>query len=190
MPRTPQQFEGIREERKASIMLTALGLFAKNGFHGTTISSIAREAGISKGLLYNYFENKNDLIKTIIYSGLDKIDSLMDPDKDGVLTGDEMEYLLDRFFDMLQNDTSFWKLYFTLLVQEPIIKLVNDRLELYITKYMQLLTAYFETREFEDPYTEALLFGSMLDGIAINYIGNSELFPVEKIKKRILQKYS
>ena len=190
MPRTAQQFEGIREERKASIMLTALGLFAKNGFHGTTISSIAREAGISKGLLYNYFENKNDLIKTIIYSGLDKIDSLMDPDKDGVLTGDEMEYFLDRFFDMLQNDTSFWKLYFTLLVQEPIIKLVNERLELYINKYIELLTAYFKALDVKDPYTEALLFGAMLDGIALYYIGNSELFPVEKIKKRILQKYS
>lgn len=189
MPRTPQQFEGIREERKALIMLTALGLFAKNGFHGTTISSIARKAGISKGLLYNYFENKNDLIKTIIYSGLDKIDRLMDPDKDGVLTGDEMEYFLDRFFDMLQNDTSFWKLYFTLLVQEPIIKLVEERLAEYVKKYIQLLTAYFKANEFEDPYTEALMFGSMLDGIAINYIANSELFPVEKIKEKILQKY-
>lgn len=79
-------------------MLTALGLFAKNGFHGTTISTIAREAGISKGLLYNYFESKDDLIKTIIYSGLDKLDRLVDPDKDGVLTGDEMEYFLDKFW--------------------------------------------------------------------------------------------
>lgn len=189
MPRTPQQFEGIREERKASIMLSALGLFAKNGFHGTTISSIAREAGISKGLLYNYFDNKDDLIKAIIYSGLDKIDTLMDPDKDGVLTGDEMEYLMDRFFDMLQNDTSFWKLYFTLLVQEPIIKLVEDRLAEYVKKYIELLAAYFKAREFEDPYTEAILFGAMLDGIAINYIASSELFPVEKIKEIILQKY-
>ncbi|MDT8400586.1 MAG: TetR/AcrR family transcriptional regulator [Bacteroidales bacterium] len=189
MPRTPQQFEGIREERKSSIMLTALGLFAKNGFHGTTISSIAREAGISKGLLYNYFENKNDLIKTIIYSGLDKIDSLMDPDKDGVLTVDEMEYLLDRFFDMLQNDTSFWKLYFTLLVQEPIIMLVKERLAEYVNKYIELLAAYFKARDFEDPYTEALLFGAMLDGIAINYIASSELFPMGKIKEKILQKY-
>ncbi len=114
----------------------------------------------------------------------------MDPDKDGVLTGDEMEYFLERFFDMLQNDTSFWKLYFTLLVQEPIIKLVNERLELYVNKYIELLTAYFKARDVKDPYTEALLFGAMLDGIALYYIGNSELFPVEKIKRRILQKYS
>ncbi|HDZ41860.1 MAG TPA: TetR/AcrR family transcriptional regulator [Bacteroidetes bacterium] len=190
MPRTPQQFEGIREERKSSIMLTALGLFAKNGFHGTTISTIAREAGISKGLLYNYFESKDDLIKTIIYSGLDKLDRLVDPDKDGVLTGDEMEYFLDKFFGMLQHDISFWKLYFTLFVQEPVIKLVRDRLAESVNKYIALLVAYFKGREFEDPYTEAVLFGAMLDGIAINYIANSELFPVEKIKERILQKYS
>lgn len=190
MPRTPQQFEGIREGRKSSIMITALRLFAEKGFHGTTISNIAKEAGVSKGLLYNYFENKDDLIRAIICSGLENIDSLMDPDRDGVLTGDEMEFLLDRFFDMLKRDTSYWKLYFTLLVQEPIIKLVRDRLEKSVSRYIELLTEYFRAREFEDPHTEALIFGSMLDGIAINYIANSELFPAEKIKAKILQKYS
>ncbi|MGM0665959.1 MAG: hypothetical protein ACQETA_01445, partial [Bacteroidota bacterium] len=96
---------------------------------------------------------------------------------------------MDRFFDMLQNDTSFWKLYFTLFVQEPVIKLVKDRLAEYINKYIKLLAAYFKAREYEDPYTEALIFGAMLDGIAINYIANSELFPIEKIKENILQKY-
>lgn len=91
---------------------------------------------------------------------------------------------------MLQHDISFWKLYFTLFVQEPVIKLVRDRLAESVNKYIALLVAYFKGREFEDPYTEAVLFGAMLDGIAINYIANSELFPVEKIKERILQKYS
>jgi len=189
MPKTPQQFEGIREEKKALIMRTAMELFATNGFHATTISSIAKEAGISKGLLYNYFESKEELIKAIIYSGLENIDRLIDPDKDGILTGDEMEFLLTRFFDMLQNDTSFWKLYFTLFVQQPIIKLVQEKLTKSLTNYINLLADYFESRGFEDPYTEALLFGAMLDGIGINYVANSELFPVEKIKKRILQKY-
>lgn len=190
MPRTPQQFEGIREEKKALIMRAAMELFATNGFHATTISSIAKEAGISKGLLYNYFESKEELIKAIIYSGLENLDKLIDPNKDGVLTGDEMEFLLNRFFELLKDDMSFWKLYFTLFVQEPVIRLVQDRLTEALTNYIKLLTAYFESRGFEDPYTEAVLFGAMLDGIGMNYVANSELFPVEKIKKRLLKKYS
>ena len=189
MPRTKEQFEGIREEKKALIMRVAMELFASGGFHATTIGSIAKEAGISKGLIYNYFDSKEDLIREIIYSGLENIDSLMDPDKDGVLTGDEMEYLLNRFFDFLHEDTSFWRLYFTLFMQEPITRLVKDRLTETVTNSVNLLTAYFRTRGYEDPYTEALLFGAMLDGIGMNYVVSPELFPVEKIKKRILKKY-
>jgi len=189
MPRTPQQFEGIREEKKSLIMRVALELFASNGFYGTTISSIAKEAGISKGLIYNYFDSKEELIREIIYSGLENIDKLMDPNQDGVLTEDEMEYLLDRFFGLLQDDVNFWKLYFSLLVQAPIIKLVESRLTDVVKNYIGLLQAYFESKGCEDPYTEALLFGAMLDGIGMNYIANAELFPVDKIKERILKKY-
>lgn len=190
MPRTLKQFEGIREEKKALIMNVALELFATNGFHATTISSIATKAGISKGLIYTYFKSKEDLIRAIIYEGLENIDKLMDPNNDGVLTQDEMKYLLDRFFELLENDLYFWKLYFSLFVQEPVIRLVEKRLNYVVKEYLQLLTNYFSERDCEDPYTEALLFGALLDGIGMNYITNSELFPVEKIKKRILQKYS
>lgn len=189
MPRTPQQFEDIREEKKSLIMRVALELFATNGFHGTTISNIASEAGISKGLIYNYFRSKEELIKEIIYSGLDNIGKLMDPNHDGVITKDEMEYLLDRFFELLQKDVNYWKLYFTLLVQAPIIRLVEKKLATVIRNYIKLLQTYFESKGCEDPYIEALLFGATLDGIAMNYIANSELLPVEKVKKIILQKY-
>ena len=62
-PRTKQQFEDIREEKRSLIMKVALELFAEEGYHNTSISKIASRAGISKGLLYNYFDSKEDLIK-------------------------------------------------------------------------------------------------------------------------------
>lgn len=189
MPRTKEQFQGIREEKKALIMRVALELFATNGFHGTTISSIAEKAGISKGLVYNYFDSKEDLIRVIIYSGLESIGDLMDPNHDGVITGEEMENLLDSFFDFLQRDLNFWKLYFSLLLQIPIFNLVKDKLNEIIKNYIGMLEAYFETKGCEDPYTEAILFGATLDGIGFNYIANADLFPVDKIKKRILTKF-
>ncbi|MFO7853567.1 MAG: TetR/AcrR family transcriptional regulator [Bacteroidota bacterium] len=190
MPRTQKQFEGIREEKKALIMRTALELFATQGFHGTTISSIADKAEISKGLLYNYFNSKEDLLKAIIYAGLENIDKLVDPNKDGVLTGDEMEFLLDRYFKLLKNDSCFWRLYFTLLLQEPILELVEERLSKVINSYIDLLKSYFESQGREDPYTEAVIFGALLDGIGMNYLTYPEIFQTEKIKERILKKYS
>jgi len=59
----------IREDKKALIMQVALELFASNGIQ-IPISKIADRAGVSKGLMYNYFESKEALLKLIIGEGL------------------------------------------------------------------------------------------------------------------------
>ena len=43
-------------------MDVALQHFANKGFHATTIYHIAEHAGISKGLMYNYFNSKEELL--------------------------------------------------------------------------------------------------------------------------------
>ena len=65
-PRSAKQFKEIRKEKKDHIMEVALELFAENGFHATSISQIAKKAGISKGLTYNYFESKKELLDELI----------------------------------------------------------------------------------------------------------------------------
>ena len=124
-PRTKQQFTEIRESKKKLILDTALELFSSEGDHSISISRIASVAGISKGLLYNYFEGKEDLIKTIIFNGLDSLSQFIDPDHDGVLTKDEIRYFLEEFFKLLERDLYFWKLYFSLFLQPSIFKLVE-----------------------------------------------------------------
>ena len=59
----------IEEKRAASIGKiydASLELFAKQGFQSTSISQIAKKAGISKGLIYNYFDSKVDLLKGLM----------------------------------------------------------------------------------------------------------------------------
>ncbi len=52
---------GIREK----IIDTAWRLFHENGFSGTTINDIIREAEISKGTFYYYFRSKDDMLDTL-----------------------------------------------------------------------------------------------------------------------------
>jgi AcrR family transcriptional regulator len=61
MPRTPNAGAGRREQ----IMDAALRVFASKGYTRTTIKDIAGEAGITTGLIYHYFTNKDALLKTI-----------------------------------------------------------------------------------------------------------------------------
>jgi AcrR family transcriptional regulator len=50
------------EERRRQIVGAAVKLFAEQGYYTTTIQQIAREAGISTGLVYQYFRDKDDLL--------------------------------------------------------------------------------------------------------------------------------
>ncbi|MDR1886863.1 MAG: TetR/AcrR family transcriptional regulator, partial [Prevotellaceae bacterium] len=61
MPRTKEQNEAIRAEKRQLIMDAAMQLFAEDGYAHTSIDKIAQKAGIARGLLYSYFENKEDL---------------------------------------------------------------------------------------------------------------------------------
>ncbi|MDJ0841174.1 MAG: TetR/AcrR family transcriptional regulator [Acidobacteriota bacterium] len=55
-----------KSEKKQRIQEAAIHVLAKNGYHGTTVSQIARAAGVADGTLYLYFDNKDDLLLKII----------------------------------------------------------------------------------------------------------------------------
>jgi AcrR family transcriptional regulator len=188
-PRTEQQFTEIREARKKEIMDTAMELFAIEGFDKTSISKIALKAGISKGLLYNYFSSKEELIKTIIFNGLDNLTGYIDPNHDGVLTSDELKYFIEEFFNAVQKNEHYWRLYFSLFFQPHVLKLVEKRLIILIHNYTKMLKNYFQSKGSDDPETDAIMLGAVLDGIGFHFMANTATFPVEKIKKKLISMY-
>ncbi len=127
-PRTEEQFEVIREEKRKLIKSAALELFANEGYYPTSISQIAKNAGISKGLIYNYFESKEELIKEIVFDGFDEVLKGFDPNKDGFLTKEEFIFFIEETFRTIEKNISFWRLYFTIIFQPVVMKLVEHRL--------------------------------------------------------------
>lgn len=51
-----------QENKRAAILEATLDLIVKHGFYNTPISQIASHSGVSTGIIYHYFDNKNDLI--------------------------------------------------------------------------------------------------------------------------------
>ena len=49
-------------DRREQILEAAMVCFAKRGFHQTTMHHVSAEAGISVGLIYRYFKNKEEVI--------------------------------------------------------------------------------------------------------------------------------
>jgi AcrR family transcriptional regulator len=49
-------------DKRQLILDTTLKLIVEKGFHGTAMSKVAKEAGVSAGIIYHYFKSKDDLI--------------------------------------------------------------------------------------------------------------------------------
>jgi AcrR family transcriptional regulator len=59
------QTDSSNGDRRSQILEAALVCFAKRGFHQTSMHDISSEAGISVGLIYRYFENKEAVISAM-----------------------------------------------------------------------------------------------------------------------------
>src|SRR5688572_19482400 len=63
--------------QRDKILQSALELFAHHGYPGTSISMITADAKVSKGLLYNFFEFKEDLLKELLVTAFEDIEASM-----------------------------------------------------------------------------------------------------------------
>ncbi|MHA6622140.1 TetR/AcrR family transcriptional regulator [Pseudonocardia sp. DLS-67] len=65
MPRSSAQYEAMRVATLDKVQAAAITLFARHGFAATSMRDIAREAGISTGLIYRHYATKDDLFAAL-----------------------------------------------------------------------------------------------------------------------------
>lgn len=79
--------EALVKQRRAQVVAAAVQLFSRQGYYTTTVQAVARQAGVSPGLIYQYVRDKEDLLLLSILDVLDSyaaeipkaMDGLRDP---------------------------------------------------------------------------------------------------------------
>ena len=73
-----------KEKRRKEIALATLEIFSEKGFEATSMSQIAKLAGIGKGTIYEYFESKEELILSAIKAWVETIQSGVEKQMEGI----------------------------------------------------------------------------------------------------------
>ncbi len=101
------------EEKIQHILNIARSILAKTGYAGTTISLVAAEAGISRGLLHYYFKNKEEMLAKVIHANIetsvDIVENIFHKGDSARAIAKEMTAALRFIFE---NDPDFFKLLF------------------------------------------------------------------------------
>ena len=55
------------EDKRRQLLEAAVRVFARKGFHASRVGDIAEEAGVAHGLLYHYFESKDQVLEAVFH---------------------------------------------------------------------------------------------------------------------------
>ncbi len=191
-PRTAQQLESLKDTRKKQILLAAFQLFSIKGYHHTAVSAIAKKAKLSKGLLYNYFESKEDLLNEVVlfaFKDTTEVGASMLGSVDKMSPENMFKTLINTYFSMLKEQEELMKLTLSLAVQVSAIPSVHDTMMKVYNTILGQLESVFMSLGYKDVKKEAILLGAIMDGIGIQYMLNSKNFPLEEMEKMIISKY-
>ena len=187
MPRSQEQYDEIRKQKKQLIMDTALELFAENGFHATTMSRVAKKAGVSKGLAYNYFESKQEILDEIIETGFDSIYTHFDLNHDGVLTRDEFEHFIRNSFKAVGENRKFWKLYSAIVMQSDIAESMMEKYGDRSQTNLLMLNQFIKTMGSKDPEGDLMVISSLVKGSLLVVISAPEFFPLKQLEDKVTE---
>ena len=108
--------ERLKEETRTVILDAAEAVFAEQGYHGGRMMDIAARAGIAVGTVYNYFDDRKQLLAAL----LDRYGAQLDVELDRVLRGSmAFEARLAAFLDaVLGHLEARWQVFAILIEDE------------------------------------------------------------------------
>jgi AcrR family transcriptional regulator len=100
-------------DRRAAILDAAMEAFATSGYHGTSIDDIASAAAISKALIYEHFESKQDLHATLIGQQADELFGRLRANASPDRAADErLRGGVDAFLGFVEERREAWRALF------------------------------------------------------------------------------
>ena len=187
-PKSPEQNEEVRKQSLQNILDAAFVLMAKQGYESTSISQIAKHAGVSKGLLYNYFSSKEEMLITLVDNTMNEGDSLLSELDFGDPKG-ALRAILNWYFDELIEKPDHWKLITELTFKIEKFDFVQQIFITKLNEYVALLEQLLSNIGFDNPNEEARLMVSLFDGIGIHYLVMRDGYPIEKMREFLILKY-
>jgi AcrR family transcriptional regulator len=188
-PRTAEQFREIRDESREKILRAALRVFARHGFEQASVRMIAAEAGVSPGLMYNYFGGKEDLLRAIYERGMRDVQESFARGDEGGEPREKLERLIRSSFEIVRGNTEFWRLSYSLRTQPAASSGIAGYLRESSEAIRHRLERYLGGAGVKNPAVEALVLFALIDGVAQHYVLEPERYPLEKVVSALVEKY-
>ncbi|OHD66976.1 MAG: hypothetical protein A2176_15990 [Spirochaetes bacterium RBG_13_51_14] len=184
----------ITNLRRAQLTRAAYKVVGQKGYYDFTVRDIAREAGLSTGLIHYYFKNKEDLLlnlmreinrnmTTILNRAIGKSD---DP-------REKLNIFMTQAFDLLKTEKDYFYIvidFWTQVNKNERMKRANIKLfQSYRDEIIKILKEGIDKGVFvkmDVNYTAAVII-SIIQGMIIQYVIDNSVFNYENYVKKVMK---
>lgn len=148
------------EERRTGILDSALAVFSESGYHASSIDDIAREAGVSKALIYEHFASKQELYADLIARNSRELTQRIGAALVGVEVESGSSRLavgLDAFFAFVEERRDAWRMLFRDVADPETATVVNRMLEQVTAEVTVLISQDPGARALDSPEDQRAL---------------------------------
>ena len=172
---TTQPIAGDKAKRIVDAMRSSV---ARRGAAGSTFDHVAREAGVSRGLLHYYFGTKERLLVEVVRRDCDIRMDMLDAALADVRTADDfVDALVRSLEDVLENDPDFYALLFEITTlarrNEEIAGELSElgrRTRSHVAELLRAKQAEGVLRLADEPEAVAAILFALGDGIALQVL--------------------
>lgn len=192
MPRTPEENERIRKVTKEKIHSAAMELFIQQGYHATSINDVAKQANISKGLLYHYYRGKEDLLATMIEIRIGELVEVMKQAVALKTPAEQLRRIVEGAIDTVQKQPDVHRFYLHLQTQPEADQELRKYSRMLVeesSRQFEVQCRIFEQLGVKEPRKRSLYFSSTLQGIMLMICTYPQQFPIEEVKKQMIQEF-
>ena len=177
-PRNENQNMQLREERREQILQAALKVFSRRGLVATKISDIAKEAALSHGLVYHYFNSKDEIFIMLVERALQGSKYVVDLASQQKLSPlDQLHWLTKTILTGLSHDGAY---FFLIIVQAftsdavpvQVKELVSSNSSAAFEGILPIILAGQQAGQIvkEDPVKLASSYFAMIQGISLQHV--------------------
>lgn len=188
MPRTKEQFDQIRTKSKANIIQAALKLFSLKGYHATSTNAIAKEAGVSAGLMYNYYSSKEELLVDIVNSFFESLAASVSKEFDGNRHTPDAGKMIDLLIEQLQINAGKWHLLVSIVFQSDISGKAKSQMDGFYFHQQDMFVLYFTEKCVEHPQDSAKVLSSILHGAFLQAAAAGNMDELMLLRRTVIEK--
>ena len=165
-------------------------LFSRQTYHNTSVADISKQAGVSKGLIYNYFTTKEDILNGILDYLFAIGDQMVAETRAAGTPKEELRHLIGQVFRFLHQQALISRMLIPLALEMGKFDFINEVIDRKMRDYLGLLVQIFSDMDYPDPEMEAWTLGVLFDGISLDYNVLGDRMPLDRMEQYLYKKYN